>query len=157
LNASVSIPDFDTWYLEVAGALARLGEPEDKTRDLVARLTSAPHEVIPLGVARAHRAIDVAISGALRGADAVYVWLATSRGLPLCTLDHEMAERAAAFCKVVLPVTLPCPSYVRASASPRRFGSQACSQRDSCRDSQTGPEGATRIHPGGREPTSAAL
>jgi predicted nucleic acid-binding protein len=54
--------------------------------------------VIPLGVARANRAIDVALAGRLRVADAVYVWLASSRGLPLCTLDLEMAERASAFC-----------------------------------------------------------
>ena len=89
--------------VEVAGALSRHGEPEDTIRDYVARLTSAPNEVIPLGAARARRAIDVAIAGALRGADAVYVWLASARGLPLCTLDEEMAERAARFCKVVSP------------------------------------------------------
>jgi predicted nucleic acid-binding protein len=89
--------------VEVAGALSRRGEPEDKIRDYIARLTSAPHEVIPLGVARARRATDVALAGRLRSADAVYVWLASSRNLPLCTLDEEMAERAAAFCKVVSP------------------------------------------------------
>jgi predicted nucleic acid-binding protein len=87
--------------IEVAGALARRGEPEEKIRDYVARLTSAPHEVIPLGTARGRRAIDVAITGSLRGADAVYVWLASVRRLPLCTLDAEMAERAARFCKIV--------------------------------------------------------
>lgn len=89
--------------IEVAGALARHGEAEDKTREYVARLTSAPHDVVPLGTARARRAMDVALAGRLRGADAVYVWLASSRGLPLCTLDHEMAERAAPFCRVVAP------------------------------------------------------
>jgi predicted nucleic acid-binding protein len=89
--------------IEIAGALARRGEPEDKIRDYVARLTSPPHEVIPLGSARARRALNVALAGQLRGADAVYVWLACSRRLPLCTLDGEMAERATAFCKVVSP------------------------------------------------------
>jgi len=89
--------------IEVAGALARHGEAEDKTREYVARLTSAPHDVIPLGTARARRAMDVALAGRLRGADAVYVWLASSRGLPLCTLDREVAERAAPFCRVVAP------------------------------------------------------
>jgi len=89
--------------VEVAGALSRRGEPEDKIRDYVLRLTSGPHQVIPLGVAKARRAMDVALTGRLRGADAVYVWLASSRGLPLCTLDHELAERAEAFCKVIAP------------------------------------------------------
>ncbi len=89
--------------VEVAGALSRHGEPEGKIRDYVARLTSAPHAVIALGVARARRAMHVAITGRLRGADAVYVWLAASRGLPLCTLDHEMAERAGAFCNLIAP------------------------------------------------------
>jgi len=41
--------------VEVAGALSRHGEPEDTIRDYVARLTSAPNEVIPLGAARAPR------------------------------------------------------------------------------------------------------
>jgi predicted nucleic acid-binding protein len=89
--------------IEVAGALARRGESEDRIRDYVARLTSAPHEVIPLGAARGRRAVDVAIAGRLRGADAVYVWLASARRLPLCTLDPEMAERAARFCRVISP------------------------------------------------------
>jgi predicted nucleic acid-binding protein len=89
--------------MEIAGALSRHGEPPDEIRDYVARLTSAPHEVVPLGVARARRALDVALTGRLRGADAAYVWLASSRRLPLCTLDDEMAERAAASCKVIAP------------------------------------------------------
>jgi predicted nucleic acid-binding protein len=89
--------------IEVAGALSRHREPEKKIRDYVARLTASPHEVVPLGAARARRAMEVALAGRLRGADAVYVWLASSRGLPLCTLDQEMAERAAAFCNVVAP------------------------------------------------------
>jgi predicted nucleic acid-binding protein len=89
--------------VEVAGALSRHGEPEGKIRDYIARLTSTPHEVIPFGVARTRRAMDVAIARRLRGADAVYVWLASSRRLPLCTLDQEMAECAGAFCTVIGP------------------------------------------------------
>ena len=63
----------------------------------------AAHEVVPLGISRARRAMDIAVKGRLGGADAVYVRLASSRHLPLCTLDDAMAERAEAFCKVLAP------------------------------------------------------
>ena len=89
--------------VEVGASLARVGEPAGKIRELVGRLTSSPHHVVPLGAARARRAMDMAIAGQLRGADAVYVWLASARGVALCTLDREMAERAAPFCKVMRP------------------------------------------------------
>lgn len=89
--------------VEVAASLARVGEPDAKIRELVGRLTSSPHQLIPLGTGRARRAMDVAMAGKLRGADAVYVWLASARRIALCTLDGEMAERAAAFCKVIAP------------------------------------------------------
>jgi predicted nucleic acid-binding protein len=89
--------------IEVAGALARAGEPDAKIRELVERLTSAPHEVTTMGASRARRAIDIAIRARLRGADAVYVVLAVARRLSLCTLDHEMATRAATQCKVIPP------------------------------------------------------
>ena len=90
--------------IEISARLARAGESTAKIRDLVARLTSAPHQVVPLGVARARRVMEIAISGKLRAADATYVWLAGhARGIVLCTLDREMADRAAAFCKVIPP------------------------------------------------------
>ena len=66
------------------------------------RRTSLVHAKAHLSELVDH-ALAVALRGRLRGADAVYVWLASSRGLPLCTLDHEMAERATAFCKLVAP------------------------------------------------------
>jgi predicted nucleic acid-binding protein len=89
--------------VEVAASLARVGEPAPKIRELVAHLTSSPHQSVPLGPGRAKRAMELAIAGKLRGADAVYVWLASSRRIALCTLDAAMAERAAAFCKVIGP------------------------------------------------------
>jgi predicted nucleic acid-binding protein len=89
--------------VEVAASLARVGEPIPKIRELVARLTSTPHHVVPLGTGRARRAMDVAMAGQLRGADAVYVWLASARRIALCTLDAEMATRGPAFCKVIAP------------------------------------------------------
>jgi len=89
--------------IEVAAVLARAKEPEAKIRELIERLTSPPHLVVPLGPARAARVVDIALSGQFRGADVTYVWLAYARRLPLCTLDHEMSERARAFCKVMAP------------------------------------------------------
>jgi predicted nucleic acid-binding protein len=89
--------------IEVAAVLARAKEPEAKIRELVERLTSPPHLVVPLGPGRAARVVDIALSGQFRGADVTYVWLASARRLPLCTLDREMTERARAFCKVIGP------------------------------------------------------
>src|SRR4051812_18746136 len=39
--------------VEVAASLARVNEPAAKIRELVACLTSSPHEVVPLGRGRA--------------------------------------------------------------------------------------------------------
>jgi predicted nucleic acid-binding protein len=89
--------------VEVAASLARVGESDEKIHELVARLTAAPHQVVPLGTGRARRSMDVAIAARLRAADAVYVWLASARRLPLCTIDREMAERGGALCKVMAP------------------------------------------------------
>jgi predicted nucleic acid-binding protein len=89
--------------VEVAGALARAGHADSKIRDLVERLMAGPHEVVSMGTSRMRRTVDLAIRAKLRGADATYVALAASRRLPLCTLDHEMAARAAGQCRVMQP------------------------------------------------------
>jgi predicted nucleic acid-binding protein len=89
--------------IEVGGALVRRGRQEAEIRRLVDPLCAPPHAIVTIGPKRAAAAEALAIRARLRGADAVYVWLASSRGLPLCTLDHEMAERAAAFCNVISP------------------------------------------------------
>ena len=89
--------------VEVAGALARRGIAESDIRDLVQALGRAPHKIVTIGPTRASRAETCAIQNRLRGADALYVWLASARGLPLCTLDREMGDRAAMFCKLVAP------------------------------------------------------
>lgn len=39
----------------------------------------------------------------LRGADALYVWLAARENVALCTLDREMAQRAGGACEVIAP------------------------------------------------------
>jgi predicted nucleic acid-binding protein len=89
--------------VEVGGALARQGRPEAEIRRLVDRLCAPPHAIVTIGPKRAAAAEARAIQGRLRGADALYVWLASARGLTLCTLDQEMAQRGGAFCTVIAP------------------------------------------------------
>jgi predicted nucleic acid-binding protein len=89
--------------VEVAGALARRGLAEADIRALVQALRAPPHRIVTIGPKGSASAETCAMKGRLRGADAIYVWLASARGLPLCTLDQEMAQRGAAFCKVIAP------------------------------------------------------
>jgi predicted nucleic acid-binding protein len=50
---------------------------------------------------RAARAISgVAARTRLRAADAVYAWVASSRGVPLVTLDREIAQKVGTLCQV---------------------------------------------------------
>jgi predicted nucleic acid-binding protein len=92
-----------TFRVEVGGALARLGRPEAEIRRLVDPLCAPPHAIVTIGPKGAAAAEARAIQARLRGADALYVWLASARGLTLCTLDQEMAQRGGAFCKVIAP------------------------------------------------------
>ncbi len=89
--------------VEVAGALARRGTREADIRTFVQTLRAPPHRIVAIGPKGSASAEACAIQGRLRGADALYVWLASARGLPLCTLDQEMAQRGAPFCKVLAP------------------------------------------------------
>jgi predicted nucleic acid-binding protein len=88
---------------EVAGALARLGFERAAIDAFVAALTSTPHEVMTIGPKRALAAAGIAVCTKLRGADAMYVWLAAREGVPLCTLDREMLARSAAICEAIVP------------------------------------------------------
>jgi predicted nucleic acid-binding protein len=87
--------------VEVGGALARLGVPEANIRRLVDALVRPPHEVVTVGPKRAAAAQALAMRARLRGTDALYVWLAATRGAMLCTLDHEMTLRGGAFCQLI--------------------------------------------------------
>jgi predicted nucleic acid-binding protein len=88
--------------IEVTSALIRGGAAiavvnEYVEHDLAAR------ELITLGP-RAARAISgVAARTRLRAADAAYVWVASSRGLPLVTLDREIAHKVGTLCQVEEP------------------------------------------------------
>jgi predicted nucleic acid-binding protein len=96
-GASVLVP------VEVAAALARRGHDNGATRRYVDAFTWPPHEIVTLGPKRARLVMDIAMRCKLRAADAVYVWLASRRGLPLCTLDAEIATRAGPLCTVITP------------------------------------------------------
>jgi len=88
--------------IEVTAALVRRGASiatvqEYLERDLAAR------EIITIGP-RAARAISgVAARTRLRAADAVYAWVASSRGLPFVTLDREIAQKVGTLCQVEDP------------------------------------------------------
>ena len=87
---------------EVTSALVRGGASAAAARrylegDLAAR------QLVTLGP-RAARAISIVVARTrLRAADAAYAWVASSRGLPLVTLDLEIERRAGDLCHVELP------------------------------------------------------
>lgn len=83
--------------IEVGSALARVGEPTGAIRAYVNALLAVV-EVTTIGPRSARQILDIAMSSKLRAADAVFVWLAARRSVPVCTLDQEMAARGAAFC-----------------------------------------------------------
>jgi predicted nucleic acid-binding protein len=89
--------------IEVAAALARAGEPLPRVRAYVDSLVAVADAVVGLGPRTAIRARETAMRWQLRAADAVYVSLAVRERIPLCTLDREVAKRAAAACEVIGP------------------------------------------------------
>lgn len=88
--------------IEVAASLARAGTPVPAVRNYVSRLLAVAR-VVPLGPAASRQARETAMRWKLRGADAVYVWLAARENVPLCTLDREMTDRAGSACEVIAP------------------------------------------------------
>src|SRR4030095_2616149 len=84
--------------IEVTAALARADESAASIRAYVDNLVSVAGRVAPLGPKSARMIREVAIRYRLRSADATYVWLAASEGIPLCTLDQEVHRRASDAC-----------------------------------------------------------
>ncbi len=81
--------------VEVAGALARRTGSEPLAESAIRYLQRQPWLTLsPLSVAFSEAAARVAITGSLRGADAIYVALARQEGAPLITLDDEMLKRS---------------------------------------------------------------
>jgi predicted nucleic acid-binding protein len=82
--------------VEVAGALARRTGSDPLAESAIRYLQSQAWLTLsPLSVAFSEAAARVAITGSLRGADAVYVALARQEGALLITLDDEMLKRSA--------------------------------------------------------------
>jgi predicted nucleic acid-binding protein len=88
--------------IEVTSALVRGGAAIAAVHEYLER-DLAGREIITIGP-RAARAISgVAARTRLRAADAAYVWVASSRGLPLVTLDRELALKVGTLCQVEDP------------------------------------------------------
>lgn len=88
--------------IEVTSTLVRGGAPISAARDFLERDLAA-RQLITIGP-RAARAISgVAARARLRAADATYAWVASSRGLPLVTLDRELAQKVGTLCQVEEP------------------------------------------------------
>lgn len=88
--------------VEVCATLVRADAPLAAARKFLDRDLGA-RRLVTLGP-RAARAISgVAARARLRAADAAYVWVASSRGLPLVTLDREIAQRVGTLCEVEAP------------------------------------------------------
>lgn len=82
----------------MSAALSRQGFAEAEILTFVDDLGA---KVVTMGPKAADAARRVAIQTRLRGADAIYVWLAAREGLPLCTSDEEIVERAR--CAILAP------------------------------------------------------
>lgn len=80
--------------VEVAAAVVRaLGDVEGAVA-LASTLKNLPNQtLVPLDAALADRAIELAASAGLRGADAVYAAVAQQYGTVLVTLDRQQLER----------------------------------------------------------------
>jgi len=90
--------------VEVAGVFARQSVGGTAARRTVRALTALPglksHE---LDMALADKAWAIAVRCRLRGADAVYVALASQLRTPLITLDREVLDRAGKVARTYTP------------------------------------------------------
>ncbi len=84
--------------VEVSASLARQGFVE---AEILAFVDDLGGKVVTMGPKAADAARRVSIRTKLRGADAIYVWLAAREGLPLCTTDDQIIQRAQ--CTILAP------------------------------------------------------
>jgi len=88
--------------VEVTSALVRGQASSSAAREYLDRDLAA-RQLVTLGP-RAARAISgVAARTRLCAADAAYVCVASSRGLPLVTLDREIAQKVGTLCQIEAP------------------------------------------------------
>ncbi len=89
---------------ECAGAMARRTRRAEMGRRLVIHLKRIPGiQFVPMAVALAESAAEIASTCWLRGSDACYVALAQEMGAALITWDREMLERGAALVRTMTP------------------------------------------------------
>ena len=89
---------------EVAGAIARRTGASDLGHEAVAEILRTPGlRIIGLDEQLGWDAARIAADLRLRGADAIYVVVAHSLGIPLVTWDLELQRRAGGLIKVFHP------------------------------------------------------
>lgn len=88
--------------IEVTSALVRAGvTPADAASYLATDLVG--RKSVTLGPRAARAIAQVVNATRLRAADAAYVWTASTRDVPLVTLDEEIGKRASGICRVEGP------------------------------------------------------
>lgn len=89
---------------EVAAAVARALDDTDRAITLAATLRSwSSQTLVPLDEALSDRAVHLAATMRLRGADAVYAAVAQQFGTTLVTLDRQQLERLPTVVSVLRP------------------------------------------------------
>lgn len=115
---SQTVDWFDSWTLhaslihipmlclaELAGALGRQGVELPVIGQTIAELVHRDvYQLHDLDLSTAQFSASIAASAGLKGADAVFVALTASLGLPLVTWDRQQRERGAIFCRTMTPV-----------------------------------------------------
>ena len=90
--------------VEVAAAVARTFDDTDRAVALAAALRGLPNQTLALlDEALADRAVALAATARLRGADAVYAAVAQQYGTTLITLDRQQLERLPPLVSTALP------------------------------------------------------
>ena len=89
-----------TYVLDASVAVAAVRPGERSHAAARARLARL---LVTIGPRSAQAICGVVDKTQLRAADAAYVWVAITHGLPLVTLDHEIGKKAAGLCRVEPP------------------------------------------------------
>jgi predicted nucleic acid-binding protein len=90
--------------VEVAAAVARALDDTDRAVALAAALRGLPNQtLVLLDEALTDRAVDLAATARLRGADAVYAAVAQEYGTTLITLDRQQLDRLPPLVSTALP------------------------------------------------------
>ena len=93
--------------VEVAAAVARAFDDTDRAVALAEALRGLPNQtLVPLDEALADRAVALAATARLRGADAVYAAVAQQYGTTLITLDRQQLDRLPPLVHTALPANV---------------------------------------------------